>query len=202
MKNNHMDLMDRLSYNMIFQKVGHCWVTTINVMNLFFFLMNPFTFFQSIFSGENYIGLRIFCSSHSASFRLIKLLLEKLKIARKIVWGRLMVVAVVAATAILRKYSLVLSNICIIHIIHQNSFFYLLILDLKIKYVILRKCFHKYGFVIKFCLLLRTWTEFIRYLHSSSFLLENFFIMIQLSWCVLTKTLISRYKSLTSDVRM
>ena len=45
MKNNHMDLMDRLSYNMIFQKVGHCWVTTINVMNLFFFLMNPFTFF-------------------------------------------------------------------------------------------------------------------------------------------------------------
>ena len=45
MKNNHMGLMDRLSYNMIFQKVGHCWVTTINVMNLFFFLMNPFTFF-------------------------------------------------------------------------------------------------------------------------------------------------------------
>ena len=59
-----------VDYFLTIYKSVYCWLTTTEtVMSSFYCLINPFLFFWSIFSGENWIGSRYFfisLLSHSA----------------------------------------------------------------------------------------------------------------------------------------
>ena len=60
--------MTRLPCKRTQQLVGYCWVSTTEVLNQFFYESIPLSLAASVFfSGENFIGLLIFCSLLSCS---------------------------------------------------------------------------------------------------------------------------------------